>query len=1148
MTYQTFTSPIGGTIYDRPCQVITYDGSANRMAETDYLYDNGTTVCGTAGTPSVADVPTLPTGTHDETNYSATSTTSRGNVTKKTQWLSGGTSPATTYTYDKTGQVLTMIDPCGNGTCSDMTGGAGHTTTFSYTDAFTVLSGGSNIPCTSGCPASGATNAYLTKVTDALSHAASFTYDFYSGQLTASTDANSQSTGYIYNDSFARPTQFNYPDGGQAEHAYNDTSSPPTVTSCQLITGTAGATCSPTTPPSGWKTSVGSLDGLGHVVQEQVASDPDGVDSVDTSYDGLGRVHTRSNPHRTAAATTDGTTTYTYDVLGRTTKVTEPDGSTVQTTYSGNQTTVIDEVGNQRKTQADGLGRLTAVWEAPNATGYNYETDYQYDALGNLLCAVQKGTDTTTFTNCATASATWRPRSFVYDSLSRLTSATNPESGNITYSYDLNGNLSTKVAPKPNQTGSATVTTTNTYDKLNRLTKKSYNDGSTPTVQFAYDGATLTGCTPNPPAVVADVAPVGRRTAMCDGSGATAWSHDPMGRVIQEGRFIAAVTPAKLVNYGYNLDGSLQYLTTPPLKTIVYSYNGAGHATKAVDSIDGINFVTGATYTPPGELASMTMGSATGFAGIVTTNAYNDRLQPILMSAGVTGQNPVFSECFDFHLGVAINTSPCAFSKSTAGDNGNVYQVVNNRDNTRSQIFLYDTLNRIQQGNSSGTQWGDKFTIDAWGNMTNEAAVANKTNHEGLNCPANTNNQLTTCSFGYDAAGNMTNNGMGTTYTYDAENRLTWSSGYKYVYDGNGERVEKCMAGTPTTACPTSGTNGTLYWKGTGSDALDESDLSGNQVEEYIFFNGQRIARRDLPSNAIHYYFSDHLGSHGVIENATATSCEQDIDYYPYGGVEHDYCSASGVAQNYKFTGKERDAESGLDNFGARFNASSTGRFMSSDPGPFIWRDPQTLNRYTYTRNNPLKFVDPTGMYFVVAAQDQKFFQKALSDIYRRPGGRELINTLATSNKPVLLDRGEQNTATTGHVASSTALAIMGTPGVSGVHTTVGTDSNLLTGERREPDKVGPAKTTAHELEHDKDGLAAGQNSLAAGAAAMENGDAPRQAWGKGHHWGNGPSGRRRNHGRKARHELEGRKRRCSRHPSVRPTTMGRQSNASCAV
>jgi RHS repeat-associated protein len=98
--------------------------------------------------------------------------------------------------------------------------------------------------------------------------------------------------------------------------------------------------------------------------------------------------------------------------------------------------------------------------------------------------------------------------------------------------------------------------------------------------------------------------------------------------------------------------------------------------------------------------------------------------------------------------------------------------------------------------------------------------------------------------------------------------------------------------------------------------------------------------------------------------NAAGTQCEQDADYYPYGGVENDNCTTP-VAQNYKFTGKERDSESGLDNFGARYNASSLGRFMSVDP---IWVkadrivDPQRLNLYAYGRNNPLKFKDPTGM------------------------------------------------------------------------------------------------------------------------------------------------------------------------------------------
>jgi len=68
----------------------------------------------------------------------------------------------------------------------------------------------------------------------------------------------------------------------------------------------------------------------------------------------------------------------------------------------------------------------------------------------------------------------------------------------------------------------------------------------------------------------------------------------------------------------------------------------------------------------------------------------------------------------------------------------------------------------------------------------------------------------------------------------------------------------------------------------------------------------------------------------------------------------------------YKFTGKERDSESGLDNFGARYNSSSMGRFMSADPAGLLavsLKNPQTWNLYGYTMNNPLRYTDPTGKY-----------------------------------------------------------------------------------------------------------------------------------------------------------------------------------------
>jgi RHS repeat-associated protein len=170
--------------------------------------------------------------------------------------------------------------------------------------------------------------------------------------------------------------------------------------------------------------------------------------------------------------------------------------------------------------------------------------------------------------------------------------------------------------------------------------------------------------------------------------------------------------------------------------------------------------------------------------------------------------------------------------------------------------------------------------------------------------------------------------------------------------------VEKCT----NSAC----TTGTLYWTGTGADALLETDLTGAGVEEYIFFNGKRVARRDNTGGNVHYYFSDHLGSHAVIQSGDGSTCEHDIDYYPYGGQQQDYCS--GPAQNYMFNAKERDSESGLDMFGARYYGSSLGRFMTPDwaPKPLAvpyanYGNPQSLNLYSYVENNPTTFGDPDG-------------------------------------------------------------------------------------------------------------------------------------------------------------------------------------------
>jgi YD repeat-containing protein len=116
------------------------------------------------------------------------------------------------------------------------------------------------------------------------------------------------------------------------------------------------------------------------------------------------------------------------------------------------------------------------VWQSSDGTWQvelPYVTQYSYDALGNLLRVDQKGP-------ASSDSSQWRTRLFTYDSLSRLLTAQNPESGTISYSYDANGNLLQKTSPAPNQTGLATQTISYCYDELNRITGRAYSAQSCP--------------------------------------------------------------------------------------------------------------------------------------------------------------------------------------------------------------------------------------------------------------------------------------------------------------------------------------------------------------------------------------------------------------------------------------------------------------------------------------------------------------------------------------------------------------------------------------------------------------------------------------------------------------------------------------------
>jgi RHS repeat-associated protein len=211
---------------------------------------------------------------------------------------------------------------------------------------------------------------------------------------------------------------------------------------------------------------------------------------------------------------------------------------------------------------------------------------------------------------------------------------------------------------------------------------------------------------------------------------------------------------------------------------------------------------------------------------------------------------------------------------------------------------------------------------------------------------ATTKNQLqdTNNDFVYDAAGNLTQLGpSGGSYVFDAENHLTSAAGVTYTYDGDGNRVMK--------------SNGTIYWYGANSASIEETDLSGNFQRAYYFFNGQRVARQ-LPTNEVGFYMTDHLGN---VRYLGGSATGYSIDYYPYGGI---IVNSDIGDDRYQFTGKERDSESNLDNFGARFDSSQWGRFLSPDKlVDQHTEDPQSMNLYAYVRNRPLTDTDPSGHF-----------------------------------------------------------------------------------------------------------------------------------------------------------------------------------------
>lgn len=410
-----------------------------------------------------------------------------------------------------------------------------------------------------------------------------------------------------------------------------------------------------------------------------------------------------------------------------------------------------------------------------------------------------------------------------------------------------------------------------------------------------------------------------------------------------------------------------------------YTWSNIGNALPSGMSLSSTGLITGTPTGTPGTV-SLTI-QAQDNNHLITQALLNLKVDSTLLTTG-----PVYSYSASYD-GVG-NVS--GYTDSVMG----------------AWSFQYDTLNRLATGNATTGDYDGQYACwnyDSFGNRQQQvlSSAAFPSGSGGANAcqpPSTANiatdlatytssNQITetnapgvTAAPGYDAAGNITSDGVHN-YLYDAEGRICAvaytpvggsTTYYGYEYDAEGNRVAK---GTITTtisnwSCDPS-VNGLSYTEsyvlGTGGEQLTMLDGSGHWQRTNVYAGGL-LATYDTTN--LHFHLTDPLGTRRLQTNAMGQA-ESDCESLPYG--DELTCFPVPNAPNtaddstpLHFTGQERDSESGNDYFGARYYSSAMGRFMSPDPSGLVYADPtnpQSLNLYSYVLNNPLSFTDPTGEY-----------------------------------------------------------------------------------------------------------------------------------------------------------------------------------------
>jgi RHS repeat-associated protein len=745
---------------------------------------------------------------------SDTSYTIRGNLTGSTSYTSASalTGPVTLSTqYDIAGNVTAHLDGLGKQTslgyadsfCNGSTcGGTFTANTFAFATSTTTP-----VPDPTGAHAS--SNAFTT----------SSVYDFWTGQVTSTTDANNQTTSIQYNDPLDRTTAIIRPTGaGRTDYEYSDA-----VGNIFLRTRTDLDTSRETD-------AYQYFDGMGRATETRVyeitgqyiatkripftvLQDPDTGAWL--------RAAQASNPYRPTLGEQPVWTTTFFDGLGQTIKVRTPDNAILRTTYSGNAVTTSDQAGRQRRSLIDANGRVVRVDEPDKDTGNLgpvatpvQPTYYEYDLLGNLTKVTQ---------------GSQPQRTFSYNSLSRLTSAFNPESGTVSYQYDANGNLTQK-------TDARSITITYGYDALNRITTINYSNTTignpdSPDIENFYDGAIKGN------GQLWKSYAGGNETTGANVERTTIDEYDALGRPIAKSQRFKLNGTWSLKTYqvsrAFNLGGSVTTLNYPSVHAVTYNYDDAGRLADNGQNLaftgnlgDGTprTYSRGIIYMPAGHMTQEQFGTNTA---VYNKLAYNSRLQLAEILVSTTTGNT-------WNRGKILNqySLQCSGASCNATDNsGNLRKQENyipaddqvSSSTSWYQQYDYDQLNRLKRvheytGNSA-LDWQQEFDYDRWGNRTINAsntwigtsgnppsALLNEAQFDTGNL-ATTNRLYAPGDLAlpdnqrrmrYDAAGNL----IFDSYTgagdrvYDAENHITqaWGGSNQwqyYTYNAEGQRTRR---------------------------------------------------------------------------------------------------------------------------------------------------------------------------------------------------------------------------------------------------------------------------------------------------------------------------------------------------------------------